>query len=167
MGRKRGNRKIHLCAVWNPAYIYCGARSCTVSCRNIAITLIDRCRSSSTPWVLCGGFQSGDHPLAGPELPGELPHAFPLRSQYPDFFHFRLSQPAPRWSSNMLSGSTCLSHSCDDSCPQHLALKFCDRSEHLKSQPTCWQCRVDVLFQRNKVHAQRFAFFGDGQQLSQ
>jgi hypothetical protein len=67
----------------------------------------------------------------------------------------------------MLPDSPGLIHPGFDAFAEHLALKFGHCSKNLKSQPTGWQCRVDVLFQRNKVHSQCFALLGNGQQLSQ
>jgi len=92
-----------------------------------------------------------------PEFLGEPSHASPLRSQQPGLFNFGSTQPAPSWPSNVPSDSTGLVHPGLDTFRQHLALEFCDCAKDLKSQPTRWQCRVDVLFQRNEVHSQRFA----------
>ena len=103
--------------------------------------------------------RSRNHPLASSEFFSEMSHTFSLRSQQSYFFNFGRTQPASRRSSNVLSGSTCLRHPRDHPCPQHLALKFCDCPQHLKSQPTRRQRSVNVLFQRNKVNPQRFALF--------
>jgi hypothetical protein len=134
---------------------------------NIGMTLVDRGRSSSSGSMLCGRFQSGDHPLACPIFLCELAHAFSLRSHQSDFFNVGSTQPTSNWSSHVLPGSTCPRHSRDNPRPQHLALKFCDCPKNLKSQATRWQCRINVLFQRNEVHAQRFALLCNSKQLSQ
>jgi hypothetical protein len=65
------------------------------------------------------------------------------------------------------SDPTGLAHPGLDTFSQHLTLKLCDCSKNLKSQPSRWQCRVEVLLQRNDVHSQCLALLGDGQQLSQ
>jgi hypothetical protein len=70
------------------------------------------------------------------------------------FRQFRLeSTGAPNWSSNVLSDSTGLVDPSPDTFAQHLALKSCDCSKDLKSQPTRWRCGVEVLFQRDEQNS--------------
>jgi hypothetical protein len=64
----------------------------------------------------------------------------------------------------MFPSPTCLCHSGFHAFPQQLSFKFRDRSQDLKGKSSCWQCGVDVLSERNQIHAQRSTLLTDGQQ---
>src|ERR1019366_7267255 len=53
-----------------------------------------------------------------------LAHARAVRPQRPHLFNFSSTQPAPRWSSNVLSDSTGLIHSGLDTFTEHLTLEL-------------------------------------------
>ena len=63
-----------------------------------------------------------------------------------------------------LLSSLGLGHPGFHSLPEQLSFKLSHGPQHLKRQPAGGQSGIHILFQRDQVHVQRPAFFGNGQE---